>query len=79
MKKVFLSLAVLATVALVSCGDKKAENGDSATMVEETEVAVVEGTDTTAGDTANVEAAAAEATETPAEAPAETPAGDSAK
>ena len=34
MKKVFLSLAVLASVALVSCGDKKAENADTMTVTE---------------------------------------------
>ena len=30
MKKVFFSLAVLCSVALVSCGGNKAENADSA-------------------------------------------------
>lgn len=43
MKKVFFSLAVLATVALVSCGGKKAENADTLaeTTVETEEVVAV--------------------------------------
>ena len=64
MKKIFLSLAVLATVALVSCGGKKAEatDSDSIDIVEET-------TDTT-NDTVKDTTVAAEAvaTETPAPA-----------
>lgn len=69
MKKVFFSLAVLATVALVSCGGKKAENADSA--VETAAVAEEVVTETVdspaAGDTTvAVEAAAAEVAEAPA-------------
>ena len=42
MKKVFLSLAVLFSVALVSCGGNKAENAEDTTPVEVVEVAAVE-------------------------------------
>lgn len=65
MKKVFFSLAVLATVALVSCNSKKAEAVDSDTVVAE----VVEesvAVDTANGDTTVVEAAA-EVVEAPAD------------
>ena len=74
MKKLFLSLAVVCSVALISCGGNKAkeEAAEETTPVVE-EVAVVEvATDTNApaGDTIeNVEAAGVAA-----EAPAETPA-----
>lgn len=60
MKKVVLSLAVLFSVALVSCGGKKAEaNADSDSMIAVEEVV----TDTltvepTSDSTANVEVAA---------------------
>lgn len=69
MKKVFFSLAVLATVALVSCGGKKAEAVDSDTVAAEVveEVVVDSAVDTANGDTAVV-AEVAEAVEAPAEA-----------
>ncbi|MBD5201086.1 MAG: DUF4348 domain-containing protein [Bacteroidales bacterium] len=70
MKKIVLSLAVLASVALVSCGDKKAEaaaDSDSV-MIEDTIVAAEVATDS---DT--VVAVQETVTETPA------PAADSAK
>lgn len=59
MKKVFFSLAVLCSVALVSCGgnDKK-ECEDTTPMVEET--AIVEEVATDSTDTAAAAAAAAE-------------------
>ena len=66
MKKVFLSLAVLASVALVSCGDKKAENADTATLME---------TDTT---TITVETPAVDCPNQPA-APADQAATEAAK
>ena len=71
MKKLFLSLAVVFSVAMVSCGGHKAQEEavDSTPVVEE--VAVVEAqvdTNVPEGDTTvNVEAAGV-ATETPAEA-----------
>ena len=37
MKKIALSLAVIATLAMVSCGNKKAETADSDTMVNDSE------------------------------------------
>ncbi len=49
MKKIVLALAVIASVALVSCGDKKAEAVDSA--AEDTVTAVVETLNDTVGDT----------------------------
>lgn len=72
MKKIALSLAVLFSVALVSCGNKNAEATDSDSMVEETivEAAVEETVDTATNDT-TVQVEAVEAT---AEVPAETPA-----
>lgn len=70
MKKVFFSLAVLATVALVSCGGKKTEEAvdTDTTMAVVEEVAEV-AVDSNADTTAAVEAAAA----------VETPAADSAQ
>ena len=38
MKKIALSLAVIATLAMVSCGNKKAETADSDTMAPATEM-----------------------------------------
>ncbi len=72
MKKIVLSLAVLFSVALVSCGNKAAETTDSDSMVVDTieAVAVEESIDTTTKDT-TVQVEAVEAT---AETPAETPA-----
>ncbi len=72
MKKIVLSLAVLFSVALVSCGNKAAEATDTDTMPAETieAVAVEESVDTTTKDT-TVAVEAVEATETPAETPAE--------
>ncbi len=77
MKKVALSLAVIATLALVSCGNK-AKTQDTDTQKDTTTVEMTEPTmsDTDSQkDTATVKAEAAEQTpaETPA-APAETPA-----
>lgn len=51
MKKVVLSLAVLFTVALVSCGNKKAEAVDSDTLPMDTFVAVEESVAATDSDT----------------------------
>lgn len=48
MKKVALSLAVIATLALVSCGNK-AKQADTDTVAQDTEVVVAE--DTNAQDT----------------------------
>lgn len=67
MKKIVLALAVVFSVALVSCGNKNAEATDS--VVDSVEVAVVEEVDSVVdslGDTAVVEAAAAEVAEVPA-------------
>ncbi len=67
MKKVVLSLAVLASVALVSCGGKKAEatvDSDTVVVVEEETIA-----DTVAVDTNAVEVAA-DTTVVAAEVPA---------
>lgn len=44
MKKLVLSLAVLFSVALVSCGNKEAAATDSDTMVEETAVVAEDST-----------------------------------
>ena len=81
MKKVFLSLAVVFSVALVSCGGNKAneENQDAAVEGAATEVVDVTvdttpGPDGTVDTDATVTEAAAAAAETPAEAPAEAPA-----
>lgn len=69
MKKLVFSLAVLFSVAMVSCGGKKAaETVDSDTMVVE-EVAVAETVDTANDTTVAVEAAEV----------VEAPAADSAK
>ncbi len=69
MKKVILSLAVLFSVAMVSCGGNKA--AEAAVDSEPVEVAVVEEVvDTTLNDSTVAEtvvAAAAEAVEAPAE------------
>ncbi len=72
MKKIVLSLAVLFSVALVSCGNKTAETTDSETVATETiaEGAVEETVDTATKDTT----VAVEAVEATAEVPAETPA-----
>lgn len=68
MKKVFLSLAVIATLTVVSCKDKAAEATTEAPATEEM-AAPVEDTTATAVE------ATSPATEAPAtEAPAETPA-----
>lgn len=68
MKKIFLSLAVLATVALVSCGNKNAEATDSDTVDTTAAIEVVEETTDTTNDTVKDTTVAAEvvATETPA-------------
>lgn len=68
MKKIFLSLAVLATVALVSCGGKKAEATDSDSIDTTAAIEVVEETTDTTNDTVKDTTVAAEvvATETPA-------------
>lgn len=65
MKKIVLALAVVFSVALVSCGNKQAEATDTDTIVE---VAVEEDTlvDTANADTVVVEEAAAEVAEVPA-------------
>ncbi len=69
MKKLVFSLAVLFSVAMVSCGGKKAaETADSDTIVVE-EVAVAETVDTANDTTVAVEAAEV----------VEAPAADSAK
>jgi|GEM_PF-5919412 lipoprotein len=70
MKKIFLSLAVLATVALVSCGGKKAEATDSDSIDTTAAIEVVEETTDTTNDTVKDTTVAAEAvaTETPAPA-----------
>lgn len=65
MKKIALSLAVIASVALVSCGGNKAENNDSDTVVA-AEV-VEEVTDSLVGDSVVADTVvAAEVAETPA-------------
>ena len=72
MKKLFLSLAVVCSVALVSCGGNKEEKAeqDSTPVVEVAVVEAVVDTNAAPGDTAvNVEAEGVAA-----EAPAETPA-----
>ena len=70
MKKIFLSLAVLATVALVSCDGKKAEATDSDSIDTTAAIEVVEETTDTTNDTVKDTTVAAEAvaTETPAPA-----------
>lgn len=70
MKKIFLSLAVLATVALVSCVGKKAEATDSDSIDTTAAIEVVEETTDTTNDTVKDTTVAAEAvaTETPAPA-----------
>lgn len=62
MKKIVLALAVVFSVALVSCGNKKAEAVDSDTVVAVVEE-VVEDTvaDSATGDSAVVEEVAGEA------------------
>jgi len=72
MKKIALSLAVLFSVALVSCGNKQAEATDSDTMVMDTVAAVEEVVEATESDTTVAVEAAAEVA--PEAAPAETPA-----
>lgn len=73
MKKLFLSLAVVFSVAMVSCGGNKEKEEADTTPVEVAEVAVVEATVDTAapaGDSiVNVDAAGVEEA-APAEAPA---------
>lgn len=66
MKKLFLSFAVLAGLAVVSCGNK-AENTENAEAADTTEVVAAEevAVDTTATDSATV-VAAEEVVETPA-------------
>lgn len=49
MKKVFFSLAVLATVALVSCGGKKDDKACDSTC-DSTEIIAAEATDTLTND-----------------------------
>lgn len=67
MKKLVYSLAVLFSVALVSCvGNKAAEAVDTDTMVAE-EVVVDTAVDTANGTETIVEAAAAEVVEAPAD------------
>ena len=65
MKKIVLALAVVFSVALVSCGDKKAAAEDSVNVEAEVVEAVVEDTvnDTVVADTV----VAAEVVETPAQ------------
>ena len=67
MKKIVLALAVVFSVALVSCGNKNAEAQDSAAeeaaVVEEVAVAV----DSVNDSTDSVTVAAAEVVETPAQ------------
>jgi hypothetical protein len=69
MKKVFLSLAVIATLTVVSCKEKAAEAPAETTTTEEV-VAPVEETPVTTPDTTAVESTTttteAPATETPA-------------
>lgn len=72
MKKLALSLAVLFSVALVSCGNKQAEATDSDTMAMDTVAVVEETVEATDSDTTVAVEAAAEVA--PAEAAAETPA-----
>lgn len=68
MKKIVLAMAVVFSVAMVSCsGNKAAENADSDTVVAVEETVVAEEVDTNAPADSNVEAPA----ETPAETPAE--------
>ena len=66
MKKIVLALAVVFSVALVSCGNKQAENNDTAAAVveEAVEVAVDSVNDSTVD---TVVAAAAEVVEAPAQ------------
>ena len=59
MKKVFFSLAVLATVALVSCGGKKEAEADTTAM--DTEVVVAAETDTLVNDSTKDTAVVTEA------------------
>lgn len=67
MKKFALALAVVFSVALVSCGNKNAEAVDSDTIVEAAvEEVVATDSDSNAVDTTTV--AAAEVAEVPAEA-----------
>ncbi|MEE1023085.1 MAG: hypothetical protein U0L83_08165 [Muribaculaceae bacterium] len=62
MKKIVLSLAVLATVALVSCGSKNAETADTDTMAIDSTVEMLEDTiKADSADTAKIDAAMAEA------------------
>ena len=61
MKKIALSLAVIATLAMVSCGNKKAENADSDTTDTTTVVAIESDTMVNDSETvATTEAAVAE-------------------
>lgn len=69
MKKIVLSLAVLASVALVSCGNKAAEANDSDSVLIEDTTVVAEAV----SDSDTVVAVQETVTETPA------PAADSAK
>lgn len=69
MKKIVLSLAVLASVALVSC--TKSEKAADTNTVADTNNVEAPAVDTNAKDTTTVQA--------PAETPAETPAQDTNK
>lgn len=66
MKKVFLSLAVVAALTVVSC--KQAETTDAAAA----DTTAVEAADTTTAPAADTTAAPADTTAAPVEAPAET-------
>jgi uncharacterized protein YcfL len=67
MKKVFLSLAVIATLTVVSCKQKEAEDTAAA---DSTAMETVDTAAAPAADTAAVDTAAAPAAEAPAAAPA---------
>ncbi|MDE6336464.1 MAG: hypothetical protein K2J63_12040 [Muribaculaceae bacterium] len=67
MKKVILSLAVIFSVAMVSCGGKKAAEADSAAAAVEVAGEVVEGVDSVnVGDSTVVDTVVAAAVETAA-------------
>lgn len=71
MKKIALSLAVLATIALASCGNKAAENADT-TAADTTMQAPEMGGDTTQpGDTAMIQETVEQTTVTETAAPAD--------
>ena len=73
MKKLFLSLAVLFSVALVSCGGNKADKEEDSVPVEVVEMAAVETVtpDSTACDSANCDTTVAVAVEGAEAAPAQ--------